>query len=277
MKIAIIDDGIDYRHPSSTRRATRCRPGFRRARSPHDRKGDRRQVVLPLSAAPLREPPHNPDASDHATHVAGIAAGNHGTQILLGGGRTTLSGVAPRAYLGNYRVLTVPTVSNVGLDGNSPEIAAAIEAAVQDGMDVINLSIGEPEIPPSRDLVVRAIDGASAAGVVSTISAGNDFEAFDAAWSRRPDLRRRRSRSARRPSADAGGLLPPRARRPCRFASPEVSAPGVDMPSAAPNRKGQWEQMSGTSMAAPHVAGDAAGPAPAPPGRGRRRRSSRRS
>ena len=69
-------------------------------------------------------------------------------------------------------------MSNVGLDGNSPEIAAAIEAAVQDGMDVINLSIGEPEIPPSRDLVVRAIDGAAAAGVVSTVSAGNDFEAF---------------------------------------------------------------------------------------------------
>ena len=45
-------------------------------------------------------------------------------------------------------------------------------------MDVINLSIGEPEIPPSRDLVVRAIDGAAAAGVVSTVSAGNDFEAF---------------------------------------------------------------------------------------------------
>ena len=32
--------------------------------------------------------------------------------------------------------------------------------------------------PPSRDLVVRAIDGAAAAGVVSAVSAGNDFEAF---------------------------------------------------------------------------------------------------
>ena len=53
----------------------------------------------------------------------------------------------PPAYLGNYKVLTVPT-TDFGLDGNSPEIAAGIEAAVKDGMDVINLSLGEPEIEP---------------------------------------------------------------------------------------------------------------------------------
>ncbi len=60
----------------------------------------------------------------------------------------------------------VPTDAGVGLDGNAPEIVAAIEAAVSDGMDVINLSIGEPEIEPSRDLVALALDAAAAAGVV---------------------------------------------------------------------------------------------------------------
>ena len=64
-----------------------------------------------------------------------------------------ISGVAPNAYLGNYKALTIPT-PNFGLDGNAAEIAAAIEAAVADGMDVINLSLGEPEIEPSRDIVV---------------------------------------------------------------------------------------------------------------------------
>ena len=86
--------------------------------------------------------------------------------------------MAPRAYLGNYKVLTVPTVAGVGLNGNSPEIAAGIEAAVRDGMDVINLSLGEPEIEPSRDLVVRALDGAAAAGVVPVVAAGNDYGEF---------------------------------------------------------------------------------------------------
>ena len=58
----------------------------------------------------------------------------------------------------------VPTDAGVGLDGNAPEIVAAIEAAVADGMDVINLSLGEPEIEPSRDIVALALDAAADAG-----------------------------------------------------------------------------------------------------------------
>ena len=45
-------------------------------------------------------------------------------------------------------------------------------------MDVINLSLGEPEVEPTRDIVVTAIDGAAAAGVVPVIAAGNDFDEF---------------------------------------------------------------------------------------------------
>ena len=93
--------------------------------------------------------------SSHGTHVAGIAAGNANT--LAAG--TRISGVAPRAYLGNYKALTIPTDADVGLDGNSPELVAAIEAAVADGMDVINMSLGEPEIEPSRDIVVQGARG----------------------------------------------------------------------------------------------------------------------
>ena len=118
--------------------------------------------------------PFDPVHSSHGTHVAGIAAGNANT--LAQGAR--VSGVAPRAYLGNYKALTIPTAADVGLDGNSPELVAAIEAAVQDGMDVINMSLGEPEIEPSRDIVVQALDAAARAGVVPVVSAGNDFAEF---------------------------------------------------------------------------------------------------
>ena len=70
--------------------------------------------------------------------MAGIAAG----ELQHARGRSRISGVAPRAYLGNYKALTIPTDGGVGLDGNSPELVAAIEAAVADGMDVINMSLG---------------------------------------------------------------------------------------------------------------------------------------
>ncbi len=85
-----------------------------------------------------------------------------------------MSGVAPRAFIGNYKAL-VGTDSGLSPNGNAPEIVAAIEAAVRDGMDVLNLSIGEPEIEPRRDIVALALDAAARAGVVSVVAAGNDF------------------------------------------------------------------------------------------------------
>ena len=69
-------------------------------------------------------------------------------------------------------MLTTPTPS-FGLDGNGPEIARAIDRAVADGMDVLNLSLGEPEVESANDLVARAIHGAARAGVVTVVAAGN--------------------------------------------------------------------------------------------------------
>ncbi len=45
-------------------------------------------------------------------------------------------------------------------------------------MNVINLSLGEPEISPQRDFVVHAIDAAAQAGVVPVIAADNQFDQY---------------------------------------------------------------------------------------------------
>jgi subtilisin family serine protease len=260
-KIGIIDDGVDHRHPFFDPRGYVMPPGFPKGQASH---ATAKVIVARVFPAPSPRPrnsdlPFDPNHSEHGTHVAGIAAGNANTSATLGGGRVNLSGVAPAAYLGNYRVLTVPTISNVGLDGNSPEIAAGIEAAVRDGMDVINLSLGEPEIAPGRDLVIRAIEGAAAAGVVPVVAAGNDFEAFGHG-------------SVSSPGAAGGAITAGAATVAGRMASfsaagptpqslrlkPEVSAPGVGILSSLPAREGTWGSLSGTSMAAPHIAGAAA-------------------
>ncbi|MBM3679062.1 MAG: hypothetical protein FJW96_14485, partial [Actinobacteria bacterium] len=177
MKIAIIDDGLDQTHRYFDPAGYTMPAGF-----PKGQKTFTTAKVIVARAFPPARPawknalrPFDPEHSDHATHVAGIAAGNAATKAT---GGELVSGVAPRAFIGNYKALTIPTDSGVGLDGNAPEIVAAIEAAVKDGMDVINLSIGEPEIEPSRDLVALALDAAAAAGVVSVVAAGNDFTSF---------------------------------------------------------------------------------------------------
>ena len=175
MRIGIIDDGIDMTRPSFSGAGYQLPAGLpeghplgrRTARSSWRARSRR-----PAAATRMRTA-FDPDGSEHGTHVAGIAAGLSGiTGTSLGVTISGLSGVAPHAYLGSYRVLTTPTPS-FGLDGNGPEIARAIDRAVADGMDVLNLSLGEPEVESANDVVARAIHGAARAGVVTVVAAGN--------------------------------------------------------------------------------------------------------
>jgi subtilisin family serine protease len=260
MKIAIIDDGIDQTHPFFAARTLAYPPGFPKGQTAFTTP----KVIAARAFAP-RTPRHgnaarpfDPEFSEHGTHVAGIAAGNDATLTRNG---TRLSGIAPRAYLGNYKALTIPS-PGFGLNGNSPELAAAVEAAVRDGMDVINLSIGEPEVEPSRDLVVRALNAAADAGVVSAVAAGNDGE-FGLGAVGSPASAEKAIAAA----ASSGGhgsietdTLPSfSSAGPTSYSlrlKPDVTAPGEDVASSLPGSS--FAELSGTSMAAPHVAGAAA-------------------
>jgi subtilisin family serine protease len=257
MKIAIIDDGVDASHPFFNPAGYTYPAGF-----PKGQTGAATPKVIVQRAFAPPTPtwknatrPFDPENSFHATHVAGIAAGNPNT---VAAGRT-ISGVAPRAYIGNYKALTIPTPS-FGLDGNSAEIAAAIEAAVKDGMNVINLSLGEPEVEPSRDLVVRALEGAAAAGVIPVVAAGNDFGDFGYGSVGSPANTPSAITVAASTKGDAIASFSSAGPTTVSLAmKPDVTAPGVDIFSSLPaGRGGPWGVLQGTSMAAPHVAGSAA-------------------
>ena len=153
----------------------------------------------------------------------------------------------------------VETNSGLSPNANSPAIVAAIEAAVADGMDVINFSGGEPEIEPSRDIVALALDAAAAAGVVPVVAAGNEYNDFGAGSVSSPANPLR----AITVGAQIGGSPTTRGtlssplldRRPVAAPEADVTAPGVDVFSSFSGGAGSF---SGTSMAAPHVAGAAA-------------------
>ena len=260
MKIGIVDDGIDQTHPFFAPRGLAYPPGFPKGQTAYTTP----KVIVARAFPPAGSHggtaalPFDPTLSDHADHVAGIAGGDDGTVTRTG---LHISGIAPRAYLGNYRAATLP--SAFGLNANAPELAAAIEAAVRDGMNVINLSFGEVEIEPSRDLVVQALNRAADAGVVSAVSAGNDFGEFGFGSISSPAS----AAKTIAVGASTGGHGSVEVDAPADFSSagptpysfrlkPDVTAPGADVLSAFPN--GVFGELSGTSMAAPHVAGAAA-------------------
>lgn len=150
VKVGIIDSGIDESHPF------------------FDCKGDIQNKVY---ASGVAFDPSNLLVADHGTHVAGTVAGCTGTNGPLD---ITLSGVAPGAELYDYNVFPGFGAGYVAYGGSafSHDIVHALEDAVVDGMDVVNMSLGGSVQGP-HDFLAEAANATVDAGVVVVASAGN--------------------------------------------------------------------------------------------------------
>jgi subtilisin family serine protease len=107
---------------------------------------------------------------DHGTHTAGIAGGIYDPSlnaVVNGVMINDMSGIAPGAWLGNYNVFP-GQVDNA----RSEDILNAVDAAIEDGMDVLNLSLGG-SYHGNNDLLANGLDNAVDAGLVVAVAAGN--------------------------------------------------------------------------------------------------------
>ena len=165
VKVAIVDTGIDNRHP--------C---FSDAGYPSQtRLGDPRFTNNKVIAARVfnnKTPQQGFTAEaigEHGTHVAGTVACNFETPTTVSGVSIPvgISGVAPRALLGNYNVFP----GSVG-NARSEDILNALEAAYQDGFDVANMSLGGGS-HGIHDLLTIAVDNLDRANMVVAVAAGN--------------------------------------------------------------------------------------------------------
>ena len=165
VKVAIIDTGIDVTHA--------C---FNDSGYPaQNQLGDRRFTNNKVIAAKVfnnKTPSQNftPEAiQDHGTHVSGTVACNFETPATVNGVAIPykVSGVAPRALLGNYSVFP----GQVG-NARSEDILNAMEAAYADGFDVGNMSLGGGS-HGIQDLLTIAVNDLDQANMVFAVAAGN--------------------------------------------------------------------------------------------------------
>mgnify|MGYP002633746919 CR=1 FL=1 len=176
------------------------------------------------------------DENGHGTHVAGTVAGSD-------------SGIAPDAEILAVRVL------DASGRGNESSVIAGILHAVEQGVDVINLSL-RTQLDDSingrgtrMDQLYRdAIDSAKAAGIVVVAAAGNDGAS-------EPIGQPGRQRGVITVAAlDQGNFRASFSQTGnLNSGKPDIGAPGVNILSAALG--GGTSILSGTSMATPHVAG----------------------
>src|SRR4051794_5574168 len=177
------------------------------------------------------------DGYGHGTHVAGIvAAARNGRGVV---------GVAPKAKLMIVRVLDSQGAGTTGA------VAEGIRYAAANGARVVNLSLSGPDRDPR---LVSAVQAAAAANTLLVTSAGNDGVDID-------------TKPAYPAALPASNLLavastdPDNGRGISQFSNfgrlaVQVAAPGAEILSTA--NDGGYVIKSGTSMAAPMVAGVAA-------------------
>jgi minor extracellular serine protease Vpr len=167
IKIGMIDTGVDVNNPAFSDPLPPV-AGFPRVRTAGDVQFTNAKIIVARNYTPLLPDGGDPDANDRDGHGTGTALAAAGGTASTPFG--TITGVAPKAYIGSYKALDAN-------GGTSDVIAKAIDDAVADGMDVINLSLGAyvtsySDIAPT-EVGIAAIEAATNAGVVVTVSAGN--------------------------------------------------------------------------------------------------------
>ena len=188
----------------------------------------------------------NKDLEMHGTHVAGIVAASRNNN-------KGVNGVA-----NNVKLLTVRIVPDG--DEHDKDVALGIRYAVDNGAKIINTSFGK-RFSPNKEWVYDALKYAAKNDVLIVNAAGNDGKNIDVRKTYPNDSEDLINEFTDNVITIGAISLNYNKKLPATFSNygkknVDIFAPGVDIYSTVPKNK--YEAISGTSMAAPSVAGVAA-------------------
>ncbi|QNM85123.1 S8 family serine peptidase [Polaribacter pectinis] len=186
------------------------------------------------------------DLEMHGTHVAGIVAASRNNN-------KGVNGVA-----NHVKIMTVRIVPDG--DEHDKDVALGIRYAVDNGAKIINTSFGK-RFSPNKEWVYDALKYAEKNDVLIVNAAGNDGKNIDVRKSYPNDSKDLITEFTDNVITIGASSLHYNEQLPASFSNygkinVDVFAPGVDIYSTVP--KDEYEAISGTSMAAPSVAGVAA-------------------
>lgn len=146
VRIAILDTGIDQDHPAFQDASQQPPSGFPKGELDYTNGKVivARSYVAMLPFALVDASDSRPDdvtprdRSGHGTAIAMIAAGGR-----VAGPLATITGIAPEAFLGNYKIFGSPGVNDTT---RTPVIIQALEDAISDHMDIAVLPVGDPAV-----------------------------------------------------------------------------------------------------------------------------------
>lgn len=160
IKIAILDTGIEPERPGFQMPEVPLPDGYPKANSEANLALTNNKIIVARSFDNLSAR----DMMGHGTAVATVAAAN-----LHDSPRGKITGAAPKAWIGAYRVGR-GTSNAIYTD----LVLQAIDAAVEDDMNVINMSFGSIGLTGSADdVIAQAARNATNRGIIVTMSAGN--------------------------------------------------------------------------------------------------------
>ncbi|PLT44038.1 S8 family serine peptidase [Paenibacillus sp. FSL W8-1187] len=155
IKVGVIDTGVDYLHPDLKDAYAGGHDSYFNDDDPYEEIPDAKSGNTGTS---------------HGTHVSGTIASREANETEY-----SQKGVAYESELHVYKVLGFNYETGRS-SGSSAQVIDGIEHAVEDGMDVINLSLGSDDAKDAFTPDAIALNNAVLAGVVAVVANGNNAE-----------------------------------------------------------------------------------------------------